>query len=105
MSSVAWNLELLNYSELLETNVYAVTSSQMRAQNACLRSSTFWMVVYVWRLLCPHMLMQFTMASVLCDKTLEYFTAMRFCGYALISFAALFSHFYYLIAKSSIVDG
>ena len=40
-----------------------------------------WMIVYFWRLLNPHTLMQFILLSVLYNRTHEYLTSIQFLGF------------------------
>ena len=50
-------------------------------QNHSIKSSTMWMIVYFWRLLNPHTLMQFILLSVLYNRTHDYLTSVQFLGF------------------------
>ncbi len=55
-----------------------------------MKSSTFWMVAYLWRWLNPSMLSQYAMVSVLYDRSHEYFVAVHRLGYLPVIMVAMF---------------
>ena len=77
LSAVAWNVALLRYTALLDMTT--------------LRSPAMWLVVFLWRLLNPHSLTQFVLLAIVCDRTKEYFSAVRLLGYAPVVLVALLS--------------
>ncbi len=48
------------------------TSSQLLEQNLTMKSSTLWMLAYLWRWLNPQMLVQFSLICVLYNKAFEH---------------------------------
>ncbi len=93
LASVAWNYSLLEYQDALESTA-GLTEAQLRAQNAALKSSTMWMVTYLWRLFNPHTVVQFLLVALLYNRAFEYIFAVQYLGYIPIAFTAVLSHIY-----------
>lgn len=77
---------------------------KMIVQNEILKSSANWMIVYFWRLLNPHNVMQFILVSILYGKMFEYVSTIQFLGFLPIAFTGLLSFVYSKYAISAIAS-
>ena len=59
-----------------------------------LKSSTYWMIVYFWRLANPHSVMQFILVAILYNKVFEYLYAVQYLGYVPIGLTGLMAYGY-----------
>lgn len=102
-SSMFWNYSLITYHNLLETDMYAKTSTGVLAQNTTLKSPAMWMIVYFWRILNPHSITQLILVAILYDKAFEYLTFIQYLGYIPIFVIGCTSYLYAKYALSSIL--
>lgn len=70
LSSAFWNVSMLSLQETME-EMTVTTPDAMAVQNHAFKSSTMWMIVYFWRVLNPHSLMQFILLSVLYNRKVQ----------------------------------
>ena len=78
LSSLLWNHFMLQYHNLLETDILSSRnladfnrSAIFVTQNQVLKSSSMWIVSYLWRLVNPQSLTQYQLLAVLYSKECE----------------------------------
>ena len=103
-SSALWNYSLITFHNILETDTYVGTSPErMIIQNEVLKSSSYWIIVYFWRLLNPHMVMQFILVAILYNKLFEYMCIVQFFGFLPIFVTGFLSYVYSKYAIGAIL--
>jgi len=82
-SSCFWNRYMEQYHMLLEMPIKTETASGNAEdfQLDTLRSATFWIIAWSWRLLNPHAIMSVLLASLFFDKGVETFIWCQFLGF------------------------
>lgn len=76
----------------------------MIVQNDILKASTHWMIIYFWRLLNPHNVMQFILLSILYNRMFEYVASIQYLGFLPIGFTGLLSYVYSKYAIAAIAS-
>ncbi|KAI9583619.1 hypothetical protein GQX74_005367 [Glossina fuscipes] len=79
LSSTAWNRYIAVYQNMLETN--DVSSLQMSHQQIVFKSTWFFCVAWLWRLVNVHSLLHYVLLSIFCDKLWEFLKAIQYVGY------------------------
>lgn len=103
VSTVFWNVNMMSYHKILETDMYASTEAQHLVQNEALKSSTMWIIIYFWRLFNPHNLNQFILLAILYNKTFEFCVIMQFWGYLPLITLSLVSYIYAKVTVANIM--
>ncbi|XP_023337203.1 ceramide phosphoethanolamine synthase [Eurytemora carolleeae] len=98
LSSVLWNYFMINYHNILETNMESVFTGNVNysaivsTQNTILKSSTMWIICYFWRLVNPQNMTQIQLLVVLYGKEVEYLTSFQLIGYIPVAVVGLLSY-------------
>ncbi|TMW52926.1 hypothetical protein DOY81_001959 [Sarcophaga bullata] len=82
LSSTAWNRYIAVYQNMLERN--DVTSLQMSRQQIVFKSTWFFCVAWLWRVVNVHSLMHCVLLSIFCDKLWEFLKAIQYSGYVVL---------------------
>ncbi|CRL08049.1 CLUMA_CG020869, isoform B [Clunio marinus] len=69
-SSTAWNRYIAYYQDILEKN--DVTPAQFVRQNYVMKSTWFFAIIWLWRIINVHALLHFLLLSIFCDKLWDY---------------------------------
>ncbi|XP_044016789.1 ceramide phosphoethanolamine synthase [Aphidius gifuensis] len=97
-SSIAWNRYIDLYQVLLETdNVDKLISKNelFTRQTQVFRSNSFWVITTAWKLINPHALTDYILASIFFDRLWEYLHAARWISYIIIVVLVYFTDFQY----------
>lgn len=82
LSSTAWNRYIAVYQNMLESN--DVTPLQMSRQQIVFKSTWFFCVAWLWRIVNVHSLMHCVLLSIFCDKLWEFLKAIQYSGYIVL---------------------
>lgn len=82
VSSTAWNRYIAIYQDLLErTDVAPV---QVIEQRDIFRSSFFFMISFLWRVINVHNLTHILLLSIFCDKVWEFLKTIKYSGFGIL---------------------
>lgn len=82
VSSTAWNRYIALYQDLLErTNVKPM---ELIRQNEVFKSSFFFMITWLWRVINVHNLTHLLLLSIFCDKLWEFLRNIQYIGYGFL---------------------
>ncbi|XP_022905144.1 ceramide phosphoethanolamine synthase [Onthophagus taurus] len=79
LSSMGWNRYIAIYQDMLGKE-----SGDWLRRCVILKSSFFFIVVMVWRIVNVHNLMHFLLLSVFCDKLWEFLRFMQYIGFVIV---------------------
>lgn len=82
LSSTAWNRYIAVYQNMLERN--DVTPVQMSYQQIVFKSTWFFCVAWLWRIVNVHSLIHCVLLSIFCDKLWEFLKAIQYSGYVIL---------------------
>lgn len=84
ISSTAWNRYIAIYQDMLERN--NVSLDEFIRQNIIFKSSFFFCVAWLWRIINVHNMVHGLLLAIFCDKLWEFLRGIQYVG-----FGALFS--------------
>lgn len=79
LSSTGWNRYIAIYQDMLERE--DVTPTQFLHQESVFRSTGFFCICWLWRILNVHALLHFLLLSIFCDKLWEYLRMIQYAGF------------------------
>lgn len=82
LSSTAWNRYIALYQDMLERN--NVTPIEFLRQNIVFKSSFFFFVALLWRLVSVHNLLHYLLFAIFCDKLWEFLKAIQYVGFGVL---------------------
>lgn len=82
VSSTAWNRYIAIYQDLLERR--DVTPSQAIQQVNLFKSSFFFIISLLWRIINVHNLTHMLLLSIFCDKLWEFLKAIKYVGFGIL---------------------
>lgn len=82
VSSTAWNRYIAIYQDLLEGT--DVTSFQAIEQREIFKSSFFFLISLVWRIINVHNLTHLLLLAIFCDKLWEFLKAIKYIGFGIL---------------------
>lgn len=82
VSSTAWNRYIAIYQDLLERS--DVTPYQTMQQTQIFKSSFFFMISLLWRIVNVHNLTHMLLLSIFCDKLWEFLKAIKYIGFGVL---------------------
>lgn len=100
ISSTAWNRYIALYQDKLERN--NVSASEYKRQNIVFKSSFFFSVAWLWRIVNVHNLLHFLLLSIFCDKLWEFLRAVQYFGFGALLTAICVAEIHILDAQNFI---
>ncbi|XP_023293844.2 ceramide phosphoethanolamine synthase isoform X2 [Lucilia cuprina] len=82
LSSTAWNRYIAVYQNMLESN--DVTPLQQSRQQIVFKSTWFFCIAWLWRIVNVHSLLHCVLLSIFCDKLWEFLKAIQYSGYVIL---------------------
>ncbi|XP_050517241.1 ceramide phosphoethanolamine synthase [Diabrotica virgifera virgifera] len=82
ISSTAWNRYIALYQDMLE-NPDASPDDKVKQQEV-FRSSFFFLMAWLWRVINVHNLMHVLLLSIFCDKLWEFLRNIQYVGYGIL---------------------
>lgn len=82
LSSTAWNRYIALYQDMLERN--NVTNAEFARQNLIFKSSFFFSVAWLWRIVNVHNMIHFMLLAVFCDKLWEFLRTIQYVGFGIL---------------------
>lgn len=102
LSSTAWNRYIAVYQDMLERN--DVTPAQMSRQQVVFKSTWFFCVAWLWRIVNVHSLMHCVLLSIFCDKLWEFLKAIQYSGYVILLLCICITEMHLLEAHNFIYN-
>ncbi|KAL7736682.1 hypothetical protein ACLKA6_015547 [Drosophila palustris] len=102
LSSTAWNRYIAVYQNMLERE--DVSSSQYQCQNYVFKSTLFFCVAWMWRIVNVHALLHCVLLSIFCDKLWDFLRAIRYSGYIILLVAICLTEMHILEAQNYIFN-
>lgn len=102
LSSTAWNRYIAVYQNMLERE--DVHSSQYQCQNYIFKSTLFFCVAWMWRIVNVHALLHCVLLSIFCDKLWDFLRAIRYSGYIILLVAICLTEMHILEAQNYIFN-
>lgn len=82
LSSTAWNRYIALYQDMLErTNV---TQQEYTKQSIIFKSSFFFCVMWLWRIVNVHNMMHVMLLAIFCDKLWEFLRSIQYIGFGIL---------------------
>lgn len=82
LSSTAWNRYIALYQDMLERN--NVATEEFVRQNIVFKSSFFFSIAWLWRIVNVHNLIHLLLLAIFCDKLWEFLRAIQYIGFAVL---------------------
>lgn len=82
LSSTAWNRYIALYQDMLERN--NVSPQEFVRQNVIFRSSFFFSVAWLWRIVNVHNMIHCLLLAIFCDKLWEFLRAIQYIGFGIL---------------------
>lgn len=82
ISSSAWNRYIAIFQDLLENN--DVNKGEFLRQNIVFKSSFFFCVAWLWRIVSVHNMVHFLLFAAFCDKLWEFLKAVQYVGFGVL---------------------
>lgn len=82
LSSTAWNRYIAFYQDILEKN--DVTGAQYGRQNYVMRSTWFFAVAWMWRIVNVHAMLHLLVLSIFIDKLWDFLKAMQYLCFVVL---------------------
>ncbi|EDW01891.1 ceramide phosphoethanolamine synthase [Drosophila grimshawi] len=101
LSSTAWNRYIAVYQNMLEGQK-DVSSSQYQCQTYIFKSTLFFCVAWMWRIVNVHALLHCVLLSIFCDKLWDFLRAIRYSGYIILLVAICLTEMHILEAQNYI---
>ncbi|XP_034478723.1 ceramide phosphoethanolamine synthase [Drosophila innubila] len=102
LSSTAWNRYIAVYQTMLERE--DVSSSQYQCQNYVFKSTLFFCVAWMWRVVNVHALLHCVLLGIFCDKLWDFLRAIRYSGYIILLVAICLTEMHILEAQNYIFN-
>lgn len=102
LSSTAWNRYIAVYQNMLERE--DVNSSQYQCQNYVFKSTLFFCVAWMWRIVNVHALLHCVLLAIFCDKLWEFLKGIRYIGYIVLLVAICVTEMHILEAQNYIFN-
>ncbi|EDW74789.1 uncharacterized protein Dwil_GK19100 [Drosophila willistoni] len=102
LSSTAWNRYIAVYQNMLERE--DVTNTQYQCQNYVFKSTWFFCVAWIWRIVNVHALLHCLLLSIFCDKLWDFLRAIRYSGYIILLVAICLTEMHILEAQNYIFN-
>lgn len=102
LSSTAWNRYIAVYQQMLERN--DVTPPQFSKQNIIFKSSWFFSVAWIWRIVNVHSLLHCVLLSIFWDKLWEFLKAIQYSGYFILLVAVCITEMHVLEVQNFIFN-
>ncbi|SPP73153.1 ceramide phosphoethanolamine synthase [Drosophila guanche] len=102
LSSTAWNRYIAVYQNMLERE--DVSSSQYLCQNYVFKSTWFFCVAWMWRIVNVHSLLHLVLLSIFCDKLWDFLRTIRYSGYIILLVAICLTEMHILEAQNYIFN-
>lgn len=102
LSSTAWNRYIAVYQNMLERE--DVSSNQYQCQNYVFKSTLFFCVAWMWRIVNVHALLHCVLLSIFCDKLWDFLRAIRYSGYIILLVAICLTEMHILEAQNYIFN-
>ncbi|XP_034104762.1 ceramide phosphoethanolamine synthase [Drosophila nasuta] len=102
LSSTAWNRYIAVYQNMLERE--DISSSQYQCQNYVFKSTLFFCVAWMWRIVNVHALLHCVLLSIFCDKLWDFLRAIRYSGYIILLVAICLTEMHILEAQNYIFN-
>ncbi|KAH8272937.1 hypothetical protein KR018_011620 [Drosophila ironensis] len=102
LSSTAWNRYIAVYQNMLERE--DVTGGQSQCQEYVFKSSWFFCVAWMWRIVNVHALLHCVLLSIFCDKLWDFLRAIRYSGYIILLVAICLTEMHILEAQNYIFN-
>lgn len=90
LSAFCWDHYVDAYHSLLENR--QVSESEAIIQNEILRSSVVWVIMWFWRILNAHSLMQMLLFAVFINRIWEFLTWIQYIGFSTIIILTVLTH-------------
>ncbi|CAH1372288.1 unnamed protein product [Tenebrio molitor] len=84
LSSMAWNRYIALYQDMLEKN--DVPPDEFARQNAIFKSSFFFVVTWLWRVVNVHNMLHCLLLGIFCDKLWEFLRNIQYVGFGVLLF-------------------
>lgn len=82
LSSTAWNRYIFVYQDMLERN--DVLPMQFARQNLTFKSTWFFSVAWIWRVVNVHSMLHCLLLSIFCDKLWDFLKIVQYSGYIIL---------------------
>ncbi|CAH1113360.1 unnamed protein product [Psylliodes chrysocephalus] len=82
ISSTAWNRYIAVYQDMLENKSLPLVETLKQEQ--VFRSSFFFLIAWLWRVINVHSLMHLLLLSIFCDKLWEFLKNIQYVGYGIL---------------------
>ncbi|KAH8233749.1 ceramide phosphoethanolamine synthase [Drosophila bipectinata] len=102
LSSTAWNRYIAVYQNMLERE--DVSTGQSHCQDYVFKSSWFFCVAWMWRIVNVHALLHCVLLSIFCDKLWDFLRAIRYSGYIILLVAICITEMHILEAQNYIFN-
>ncbi|XP_043644167.1 ceramide phosphoethanolamine synthase [Drosophila teissieri] len=102
LSSTAWNRYIAVYQNMLERE--DVSGNQSHCQDYVFKSSWFFCVAWMWRIVNVHALLHCVLLSIFCDKLWDFLRAIRYSGYIILLVAICLTEMHILEAQNYIFN-
>ncbi|KAH8414681.1 hypothetical protein KR222_002922 [Zaprionus bogoriensis] len=102
LSSTAWNRYIAVYQNMLERE--DVSSSQYQCQNYVFKTTLFFCVAWMWRIVNVHALLHCVLLAIFCDKLWEFLKSIRYIGYIVLLVAICLTEMHILEAQNYIFN-
>lgn len=89
LSSTAWNRYIAVYQEMLERN--DISAEKFSRQNIIFKSTWFFCISWLWRIINVHSLLHCVLLSIFCDKLWEFLKFIQYIGYVALLIAICLS--------------
>lgn len=84
LSSMAWNRYIALYQDMLENS--DVSAEEVLRQNEVFKSSMFFGVTWLWRVVNVHNMLHCFLLGIFCDKLWEFLRTVQYIGFAILLF-------------------
>lgn len=100
LSSTAWNRYIALYQDMLEKN--NVNPPEFLRQNIIFKSTFFFSVAWLWRIVNVHNMIHILLLSIFCDKLWEFLRAIQYSGFGILLTAICLTELHILDVKNFI---
>lgn len=102
VSSTAWNRYIALYQDMLERN--NVSKQEFVKQNIVFRSSWFFIVVWIWRVVNVHNMLHCLLLAIFCDKLWEFLKTIQYIGFVILLCAICITEMHMLEVETFIFN-
>lgn len=107
LTTTAWNYYISAYQDALETDNEFHTINQKELcnrQTNIFRSTTFWAIIFVWKLVNFHALIDYMLLAIFLDRIWEYVRLIRWSAYITILGLIFVTEFHFLYIYNYLHD-